>query len=119
MDYPIIKYPRTPHLAGSRLQPGDEDLSQVPFSCLAGRRLTVEEKVDGANSAVSFGPEGQLLLQSRGHYLTGGWRERHYALFKTWAQAHQGALRSALRPLRRVALRQAQRILRRAARLLP
>ena len=79
MDYPIIKYPRTPHLAGSRLQPGDEDLSQVPFSCLAGRRLTVEEKVDGANSAVSFGPEGQLLLQSRGHYLTGGWRERHYA----------------------------------------
>ena len=96
MDYPIIKYPRTPHLAGSRLQPGDEDLSQVPFSCLAGRRLTVEEKVDGANSAVSFGPEGQLLLQSRGHYLTGGWRERHYALFKTWAQAHQGALRSAL-----------------------
>ena len=96
MDYPIIKYPRTPHLAGSRLQPGDEDLSQVPFSCLAGRRLTVEEKVDGANSAVSFGPEGQLLLQSRGHYLTGGWRERHYALFKTWAQAHQGALRAAL-----------------------
>ena len=39
MDYPIIKYPRTPHLAGSRLQPGDEDLSQVPFSCPAGRRL--------------------------------------------------------------------------------
>ena len=40
MDYPIIKYPRTPHLAGSRLQPGDEDLSQVPFSCPAGRRPT-------------------------------------------------------------------------------
>lgn len=23
----ILKYPRTPHLEGSRLQPGDEDLS--------------------------------------------------------------------------------------------
>lgn len=27
----IIKYPRTPHIQGSRLQPGDEDLRQRPF----------------------------------------------------------------------------------------
>ena len=37
MDYDIIKYPRTPHLEGSRLQPGDEDLSQVPFSYIKGK----------------------------------------------------------------------------------
>ena len=60
----IIKYPRTPHLEGSRLQPGDEDLSQIPFRQIAGRNLVVEEKCDGANSAVSFSPSGQLLLQS-------------------------------------------------------
>ena len=32
----LKKYPRTRHLAGSRLQPGDEDLSQIPFSQIAG-----------------------------------------------------------------------------------
>lgn len=81
----IYKYPRTQHIRGSRLQPGDEDLSDVPLSELENQLLIVEEKMDGANSAISFGPAGELLLQSRGHYLTGGPREKHFALFKTWA----------------------------------
>lgn len=89
MDYNIIKYPRTPHLEGSRLQPGDEDLSQIPFSAIAGRHLVVEEKCDGANTAISFDGEGNLLLQSRGHYMYGGWGERHYNLFKQWAHIHK------------------------------
>ena len=87
----LKKYPRTPHLEGSRLQPGDEDLSQIPFSCIQGKHLVVEEKVDGANSAISFDEDGTLLLQSRGHYLTGGYRERHYNLLKQWARIHQDA----------------------------
>ena len=87
----LRKYPRTPHLEGSRLQPGDEDLSQVPFSAIRGRYLVVEEKIDGANTAISFSEEGELLLQSRGHYLTGGYRERHYNLMKQWANIHQDA----------------------------
>src|SRR6266571_1703927 len=48
------KYPRTPHLAGSGLQPGDEDLPVAGFEALEGRHLVVEEKLDGANSAISF-----------------------------------------------------------------
>lgn len=88
-DYSIIKYPRTPHLEGSRLQPGDEDLSQIPFDAIKGKYIMIEEKVDGANSAVSFDPKGNLLLQSRGHYLTGGYREKHYDLFKRWANEHR------------------------------
>ncbi len=88
----IIKYPRTPHLEGSRLQPGDEDLSQIRFSEIAGRHLAVEEKCDGANSAISFSADCELLLQSRGHYLTGGYRERHYNLMKQWANVHQDIL---------------------------
>ena len=87
--YDIKKYPRTPHLEGSRLQPGDEDLSQIRFSDIAGKHLVVEEKCDGANSAISFGEAGELLLQSRGHYLTGGYRERHYNLMKQWASVHR------------------------------
>lgn len=87
----MIKYPRTPHLEGSRMQPGDEDLSQIPFAEIAGRNLAVEEKCDGANSAISFSAEGELLLQSRGHYLTGGYREREFNLMKQWAAVHRDA----------------------------
>lgn len=81
----IIKYPRTPHLKGSKMQSGDEDLSLTSFDAVLGKNIVVEEKVDGANVGVSFDENGQLLLQSRGHYLTGGYRERHYDLFKKWA----------------------------------
>lgn len=89
MSYEIIKYPRTQHLEGSRLQQGDEDLSQIPFKNIKGKYLVIEEKIDGANTAISFDDEGNLLLQSRGHYLTGGYRERHYNLLKQWASIHK------------------------------
>jgi hypothetical protein len=86
---PIIKYPRTPHLLGSRLQHGDEDLAVVsPFE-LDGRFLVVEEKLDGANSAISFDADSGIILQSRGHVLSGGPRERQFDLFKRWANAHR------------------------------
>ncbi len=81
----IIKYPRTLHIEGSKLQLGDEDYKNVKFDLIRDKYLVIEEKMDGANSAISFNDEGQLKLQSRGHYLTGGYRERHFDLFKTWA----------------------------------
>ena len=58
----IIKYPRTPHIQGSRLQPGDEDLRQRPFSDIAEKHVVLEEKIDGANSAISFSDDGELRL---------------------------------------------------------
>jgi len=79
------KYPRTPHLETSRSQPGDEDLDAVPFARIRGAHVVVEEKLDGANSGISFDTDGTLLLQSRGHLLTGGPRERHFAPLKAWA----------------------------------
>ncbi len=84
----IRKYPRTPHLTGSKLQPGDEDLAAIPVADLLNEHVVVEEKIDGANSGLSFDADGQLWLQSRGHYLTGGPRERHFNLFKQWAHTH-------------------------------
>jgi hypothetical protein len=92
----IAKYPRTRHIAGSRLQPGDADLAQVPFSALAGRARVVEEKLDGANVSVSFDADGDLVLQSRGHALAGGPRERQFDRLKTWAAVHRNALEGAL-----------------------
>lgn len=85
----IRKYPRTPHLEGSKLGVGDEDLSQIPFTEVFGKNIVIEEKIDGANTALSFDEEGNLLLQSRGHYLIGGYRERHYQLFKQWGNINR------------------------------
>jgi hypothetical protein len=90
------KYPRTHHLRGSRLQPGDEDAHSTPFADIAGRYLFVEEKLDGANAGIRFDDAGKLLLQSRGHFLTGGEREKHFNLFKQWANVHAAALFAAL-----------------------
>lgn len=92
----IVKYPRTYHIEGSRFQPGDEDLDSVPFSAIGDRPTVIEEKVDGANTGISFAPDGQMLLQSRGHYLTGGPREKHFNLFKQWAFSLSGTLGEVL-----------------------
>jgi hypothetical protein len=88
----LRKYPRTRHVEGSRLQAGDHDLAAVPFREIAGRYLVVEEKLDGANCGISFGSDGELRLQSRGHFLTGGPRERHFAPLKAWAATVRHAL---------------------------
>ncbi|WP_417282978.1 RNA ligase family protein [Comamonas sp.] len=94
----ILKYPRTPHLRGSRLQVGDQ-ADAVAYEALAGRHIVVEEKLDGANAALSFGADGSLLLQSRGHYLQldqMGGRERQFNAYKQWAKAHEAALMALL-----------------------
>jgi hypothetical protein len=92
----MVKYPRTRHLAGSKLQPGDEDLTQVPISELRGLHLVIEEKIDGSNAGLSFDPKGGLLIQSRGHYLRGGSGERQFDLLKSWGAMHQDELRRVL-----------------------
>lgn len=84
----LFRYPRTPHLEGSRLQEGDHGHDHVPYRDLRGLHLVVEEKLDGANTGISFSAAGELLLQSRGHYLVGGGRERQFNFIKAWAQAH-------------------------------
>ena len=88
----IYKYPRTRHLEGSREQAGDEDLKCVKFTEIQGKYLVLEEKVDGANCGVSFGRGGKMYLQSRGHFLNGGYGERQFDLFKLWAGCFEDRL---------------------------
>lgn len=92
----ILKYPRTPHITGSRLQPGDEDLATVGWEQLTGLPLVIEEKLDGSNCGISFDAQGKLILQSRGHVLTGGARERQFDLLKRWASHHAAWLQERL-----------------------
>ncbi|MDQ1923327.1 RNA ligase family protein [Massilia pseudoviolaceinigra] len=96
----LHKYPSTRHLEGSQLQQGDDGFDKpgkrndprAAYAALAGRHIVVEEKLDGANAGVSFSEGAELLLQSRGHYLAGGGRERQFSIFKRWAAAHESAL---------------------------
>jgi hypothetical protein len=81
----IIKYPRTPHLEGSRLQPGDSTHDQTSLNRLTTGLLVWEEKLDGANCGISFDHLGKLQIQSRGHFLTGGARETQFNVLKQWA----------------------------------
>lgn len=92
----MFKYPRTQHVQGSRLQHGDHDLEAVPWAQISGKHLVVEEKMDGANCGISFSETGELLLQSRGHYLRGGPREKQFALLKQWSSIRQEEFFSAL-----------------------
>jgi RNA ligase len=87
----LLRYPRTVHLEGSRLQ-GDDEHNFQSLAGLKGAYAVLEEKLDGANSGVSFTEGAELLLQSRGHYLQGGSREKQFALLHRWAQAHEDRL---------------------------
>ena len=92
----LLKYPRTPHLQGSGLAPDDKET--VPYSKLTGRLIVVEEKLDGANVGISF-EQGELHVQSRGHYLNleqSGGRERQFNYLKLWAKTHETPLYALL-----------------------
>ena len=62
MSSDFIKFPRTPHLVGSKLGEGDEDLSKIPFEHIFSKHIVIEEKIDGANCGISFDSTGKLLL---------------------------------------------------------
>lgn len=81
----MIKYPKTPRLPAV--------LDQLER--WKKYEVVVSEKLDGANAGVSFdGPH--LCLQSRGHVLRGGERERQFDLFKTWGNTHKQQLFDAI-----------------------
>lgn len=94
MSPDLFKYPRTRHLQGSRLGPGEEDPTQVPVRSLRGHYLVIEEKVDGANAGLSFDGDANLRLQCRGHYIVSGPppTEQQFNQFRRWGRTHQDAL---------------------------
>lgn len=93
----IFKYPRTRHLEGSKQQLGDGDLNFVKLDDIKGKYLVLEEKVDGANCGISFSSDGKMYLQSRGHFLNGGYGERQFDLLKLWAGCFESQLRCLLK----------------------
>ncbi len=68
----FFRFPSTPHLAwlGKGSPRDDKLLSSVAADELLSGPVRVEEKLDGANLGLSFGPDGTLRAQNRGQFLS-------------------------------------------------
>jgi hypothetical protein len=92
----FIKYPRTPHLFGSRGTDDDKHLGPRESAVfLADPSLVVEEKLDGTNVGIHFTTAGRLVLQCRGHEITAGMHPQ-YDLFKQWTMGKRPLLEAML-----------------------
>jgi hypothetical protein len=88
----FVKYPRTPHLFGSRGTDDDKHMSaEESARFVADASLIVEEKLDGTNVGIHFTSAGRMVLQCRGHEITSGMHPQ-YDLFKQWTMGKRPVL---------------------------
>ncbi len=92
----FTKYPRTPHLLGSRGTDDDKHLGRrESLAFIADPSLVVEEKLDGTNVGIHFTTAGRMVLQCRGHEITAGMHAQ-YDLFKQWTMGKRPVLEAML-----------------------
>ncbi|WP_010587384.1 RNA ligase family protein [Schlesneria paludicola] len=92
----FVKYPRTPHLFGSKGTDDDKHLGEAEsLRFIADESLIVEEKLDGTNVGIHFESNGEIVLQCRGHLITEGMHPQ-YDLFKQWAAVKRFAIENRL-----------------------
>jgi hypothetical protein len=92
----FVKYPRTPHLFGSKGTDDDKHLgAKESRAFLSDPSLIVEEKLDGTNVGIHFIASGRMVLQCRGHEITEGMHPQ-YDLFKQWTAVKRPVLERML-----------------------
>jgi hypothetical protein len=92
----FVKYPRTPHLFGSKGTEDDKHMGEADSNrFVADVSLIVEEKVDGTNVGIHFDDRGDMVLQCRGHLITEGMHPQ-YDLFKQWVTVKRNVLEERL-----------------------
>jgi hypothetical protein len=92
----FVKYPRTPHMFGSRGTDDDKHLSaKESLAFVANPSLIAEEKLDGTNVGIHFARTGRMVLQCRGHEITTGMHPQ-YDLFKQWTTGKRPVLEAML-----------------------
>lgn len=85
----FLKFPRTPHIFGSKGTTDDKRLSdEDSLKIILDNDLVVEEKIDGSNTGIHFNSDKKLILQSRGHEIQSK-EHPHFDLLKNWAQVKQ------------------------------
>jgi hypothetical protein len=92
----FIKYPRTPHLFGSKGTDDDKHLGREESEAfIADPSIIVEEKLDGTNVGIHFAASDRMVLQCRGHEITEGMHPQ-YDLFKQWTSVKRPVLKAML-----------------------
>jgi hypothetical protein len=92
----FVKYPRTPHLFGSKGTDDDKHMGEAEsHRFLSDKSLIMEEKLDGTNVGIHFTTQGDMVLQCRGHLITEGMHPQ-YDLFKQWAAVKRPVLEERL-----------------------
>ena len=82
----FVKYPRTPHLFGSKGTDDDRHLGRrASEKLISDASLVVEEKLDGTNAGIHFASTGRMVLQCRGHEITEVMHPQ-YDLLKQWTR---------------------------------
>lgn len=81
MENNFYKFPSTPYLIAPKHVPlrSDKVMNESERVSFLSHKLTVEEKIDGANLGISFDHQGNIKLQNRGNYLVapylGQWKK--------------------------------------------
>jgi len=93
----FFRFPHTPHIAwlAAGTPRDDKVLSPEEGEALLAHPVVVEEKLDGANMGISFGPDGVLRVQNRGQYLNkpyGG----QFARLQEWLAVREDTFFDAL-----------------------
>lgn len=93
----FFRFPHTPHIAwlGDGLPRDDKVLSASEATLLLSDPVVLEEKVDGANLGLSFGPDGRLHAQNRGQYLQRPFTGQ-FSRLNGWVANYESAMRDAL-----------------------
>lgn len=79
-----MKLPRTLHIEGSRLPPGETDPEAIQFNKLRGEFLVIEEKVDATGVSISLDNHLNIQIRHRGHAAVG----KEFSELFTWAENH-------------------------------
>ena len=83
MTTDFFKFPSTPHLAalGNNDVRDDKCFSDAERENFLSHKITIEEKIDGANLGISFDSNGDVFFQNRGSKITefsGQWKKLQY-----------------------------------------
>lgn len=83
-----MKLPRTLHIEGSRMPPGQLDSDATPFNKLKGEFLIIEEKLDGTGVSIGFDHNCDPYISHRGSKANGS----EFKLLNSWAEHHEDEL---------------------------
>lgn len=94
----FFRFPHTPHLAWlGKDQPRDDKvLAPHEVAGILAGEVIVEEKIDGANVGLSVSPDGDIVAQNRGGYLTRSHCHDQFRPLWPWLDRHRDALFDAL-----------------------